>query len=66
MPGRSLPSGFGTVAWTWTLRVAWLTTESTAVTRPVKAVPDSSSAVIRTAPPTRTRAVSCCGTPKFT
>ena len=50
------------VAWTSMFRVVWSTTESVAVTRPVKTL----SAVTRTLRPTRISASACCGTPKFT
>ena len=69
MPGFSFASGLERVAWTWTLRVASFTTESTAVIFPVNresAAPSEPSVATRTEPPATTRAASCWGTEKFT
>ena len=67
IPGRSFPSALANVAWTWTLRVASFTTESTAVIRPVRRDPGGPpSAVTWMGEPTFSCATCCCGTAKLT
>ena len=65
MPGRSLPSEFASVAWTWMLRVDSSTIELTAVIFPVLGLSDplGGYADVRAR---RRFATCCCGTVKFT
>jgi hypothetical protein len=63
-----VPSGFGSVAWISTFRVATSTTESIAEILATNRAsdPDASCDLTWTAAPFRRRLTSCCGTEKFT